>query len=682
MTTTLARVVVRGSDLDRTAARLRLEAALGGCDLRPHGLPPAALLLVRRLTAPPGVGLPMEAGGVRPPPEWEAGLVAALERALRSAARPAREVVPADAEAVLFGDRAELLACLARDALDGTVWGRWWWRSALAAAGGQEAVQQAWLAEPTHVPAALEVLAAQGVAADVVRALPEPAAAAVADAVLRVFEVPTREPDRMGGAPPSARGDPPPPPAAPKPPPAHPEPAWHALVAEAGAPALGPEQRRLLAVALALRRAPALVRATGFPDAALAPPTGRAAQAGEHMWPAAGRAAPVTEPPDAPAPAARDVAAPAPAAAHRDAPAPPRVAERPAQRVPAPVGRPPAAPSASGARSAPRGGEAPGRPEARADAATACPEPSAPAAAPARGHPHPARGPSPRRERPQVRPLPSAPDRRAPAAPPVASPAGPAQGAEAAPPAADAADTPLARPVETQLGGLFYLLNLAIFLGLYGDFTRPREPAIALDPWDLVALLGEALLGERPDDPVWPALAKLAGRDTGEPPGDGFRPSAAWRVPAAWLEPFEPGGTWRWSPAGGVLRLLHPAGFFAVAVPRGGAPPALQLRRELRRVRCAATPVRGPLPAEPAGRLERWVARLAAYSAARLRHALGSDDLAAVLIRRPARVFVTPTHVDAVFSLAEHPIEIRLAGLDRTPGFVAATGRVVALHFE
>jgi hypothetical protein len=244
------------------------------------------------------------------------------------------------------------------------------------------------------------------------------------------------------------------------------------------------------------------------------------------------------------------------------------------------------------------------------------------------------------------------------------------------------AGEPLARAVETELGGLFYLLNLALFLGLYGDFTRPREPGIALDPWDLVTLLGEALLGDRPDDPVWAALARLAGREPGEPPGRGFGAPVAWRVPDGWLEPFEPGGTWRWSAAAGVLRLQHPAGFPAVAVPRGDAPPAAQLRRELHRLRCAAAPVRAALPPEPTRPLDRWLARLAAYCGERLRHALGAEDVAAVLLRRHARVFVTPTHVDVVFALAEHPVEVRLAGLDRTPGFVPATGRFVAMHFE
>ena len=78
--------------------------------------------------------------------------------------------------------------------------------------------------------------------------------------------------------------------------------------------------------------------------------------------------------------------------------------------------------------------------------------------------------------------------------------------------------------LESGLGGLLYLLNLALQLDLYGDFTRPGEPGIALSPWDLVELLGLRLLGERPDDPVWELLASLAGRTPGTPPGRDFSP--------------------------------------------------------------------------------------------------------------------------------------------------------------
>ena len=87
--------------------------------------------------------------------------------------------------------------------------------------------------------------------------------------------------------------------------------------------------------------------------------------------------------------------------------------------------------------------------------------------------------------------------------------------------------------VETELGGVFYLLNLALFLGLYGDFTRPLEPGIALDPWTFLALLSRRLLG-RPErrtrsggsSPGSPARAPSGRRASGAPRELGSSPSS------------------------------------------------------------------------------------------------------------------------------------------------------------
>jgi hypothetical protein len=73
------------------------------------------------------------------------------------------------------------------------------------------------------------------------------------------------------------------------------------------------------------------------------------------------------------------------------------------------------------------------------------------------------------------------------------------------------------------------------------------------------------------------------------------------------------------------------------------------------------------------------VARLAAYTRARLRVSAIEPE---VLLRHRARVHVSPAHVDVVLSLAALPLEIRLAGLDRTSGFIPAAGRFLAFHFE
>jgi hypothetical protein len=197
----------------------------------------------------------------------------------------------------------------------------------------------------------------------------------------------------------------------------------------------------------------------------------------------------------------------------------------------------------------------------------------------------------------------------------VSGPAGePPPDAPAPKPPAVVSSCASAPPVEehliTEYGGVFYLINLALFLGLYGDFTCPAHPGLELPIWDFLALLGERLAGEAlRADPVWELLARLAGRGPDESPGHDF------------------------------------------------APPGI----------------------------ERWLDELMPHVRARLCLALGladADGLAGLLLAHRARVTVTATHLDVTFGLAELPLAIRLAGLDRDPGWVPAAGRFIAFHFE
>jgi hypothetical protein len=231
---------------------------------------------------------------------------------------------------------------------------------------------------------------------------------------------------------------------------------------------------------------------------------------------------------------------------------------------------------------------------------------------------------------------------------------------------------PPRRIVATELGGLFFLVNVALELGLIADFSTPAEPGLGLDPWDLVALAGRELLDA--PDPVWALLADLAGREERTPPGRGFDPGD-WRVPPDWLLPWPDAGEWAWSAARGRLRVRHPAGFVVIDV-RGG-----DLKVELDRY--GGPPARRTRVAAVSGRLAvRWARRFAAYLRARLALALGDESPEPLLLRRPARAHVTPAHLDVEFSLAEHPVEIRLAGLDRDPGWIPAAGRFLAFHFR
>jgi hypothetical protein len=666
--TRVERVHLHGDGLDAGQARLRLGSLLQRAELRPPGLPPAAVLCVRQVLDPlPGV-LQLETANARPPPDWERAFVESLERKLRGAARPAREAVPAAAEAVLFADRAELLACLARDVCDGTAWLRWWWRDMdVSPAAGRDRVVAAWLETPEHVPAALELLAARREAIPFVSALPVHAATALVLHVAAVHGLlelgriatgpispaPTdRRPPVDGGAPP-------------------PEPPWRKRVPESTERQLAPHAELLLGVSLVLRREPQRARSPTFAAATRVWLAATAhAQAERSLVPAAPRKLPNEATPIAESMPPQPTPDRAPAM---------RDSEFAPEQVRA---TPPTEPESTQAPTP--------EPAATATVAAAPVGPSAvvPAtAAPQRVTETPPRASSletpasPHDERPQ--PLPAVMSetprtrvrtkraRRVPTPTPLVL--------SEPPPAL------LELVVETQLGGVFYLLNLALFLDLYVDFTRPRERGLALDPWDLLALLAPRLLDEPSrDDALWPLLAQLASRSPRERPGRRFRPPRAWRTPPKWLAPFDHDETWRWSAARDALRLVHPEGFAVAAVPRTRASPRAQLERELRRLRPLAPKLqRTTLPVEPAQPLARWTNRLAAYADARLRLALGrNDSLDALLLRHRARVFITPTHVDVALRLADLPLEVRFAGLDRTPGWIPAAGRFVTFHFE
>jgi hypothetical protein len=142
------------------AARLALQSLGANLeDALPRGLPPQALLWLRRLRlqAP-------EAALLRPAPvAWRQDWIAAgrtqMDAALAQAARPALGPVPESAPAVLFADAAEMLACLALAAQAGQL-ERWWWRGLLGRAWPR--AEAAWAARPEAQAAAVRLLVRMG----------------------------------------------------------------------------------------------------------------------------------------------------------------------------------------------------------------------------------------------------------------------------------------------------------------------------------------------------------------------------------------------------------------------------------------------------------------------------------------------------------------------------------------
>jgi hypothetical protein len=239
---------------------------------------------------------------------------------------------------------------------------------------------------------------------------------------------------------------------------------------------------------------------------------------------------------------------------------------------------------------------------------------------------------------------------------------------------------PESAEIATAFGGLLFLLNALLALEIYGDFSRPERALPGLSPFGLLRLLGRAWFGSAfVDDPLNALLVRLAGGRRADAARD-FE-GGSWSVPRAWLAPWPKAGP----PLVGGDRLRpmlwHPAGFpLAELNPAGPAAAGRAARRlGMRRPRPAG------LPALPVQARARWMACLRLYLEARLAKALGAEDGAeavAMLCRRPAHVVADDESVSVRFPLEDHPIAIRLAGLDRDSGWIPAARRVFRYVFE
>lgn len=211
--------------------------------------------------------------------------------------------------------------------------------------------------------------------------------------------------------------------------------------------------------------------------------------------------------------------------------------------------------------------------------------------------------------------------------------------------------------IASEYAGLFFLLNIFLSLGLYGDFTDPARRLRGLSPFELLLMLGRHWCGAGfARDPIEPALRSLAGLGKSERVGRDFE-APVWEAPPAWLAAWEPG------PA----RVIH--GRFGTSRWHYDGFPIADHWRVAR---------------APSWLRRRWVACLARYVAARLARALGMEDpeqAVARLIALPGEIHVDPEHVEISFALDAHPLAIRLAGLDRDPGWIPAAGRNVEFRF-
>ena len=462
------------------------------------------MLVLRRLRARVPVEAfegPPAAGG---PAGWQREARDSMADLARRAARPVQGVVPFDAEAVLFAEEAQLLACIARELARGSGVLPWWMAVPLRSFGWRGAPEVASVLghDPRALPAVLAELDAWGAAVEVVARVPPSEAARLLQAVLAEHGVrraaPSFEAIHAGRPASCDPGDSTPPerldPAeldAPAPRPALPhagrsEPrpgaevgraaeaptegpgvratgaeAWPEAALPAEARRLHPAQRGLLGVALLLHREPERVRKAGV-------------QPSHRMQ---GEPAPEhSAPPAPPSAVPRARAAPrSPSARDQDARS---HAVRSTDRRTQPHAD---ASPAAGTRDA----------EVAEPASSGPPSIHAPATGLAKAAGNP---PSVHFTWPEP-----APQSESGAPPEVAEP-----------PALPGRE----EPVPTWCAGVLFLVHVVRrpgFLALLEDGGSPESG------WSALELLGRALLAlegcARDDDALWPAMRALAGRD-------------------------------------------------------------------------------------------------------------------------------------------------------------------------
>ena len=611
-TTVLRRVRVKHVGREPLTARTRAEQMLNAACLHPEGLAASAILCVRRFCVRSSELSSLGWREGRSIPEWKVAVAREFGRLQGAAARPALEAVPAAAEAVLFADRAELLACLARDWLTGDVCSRWWWQGLYPNVERAEVASRAWLDSPEYVPAAMIHLAAHGVAQSFVRSIGPATTTALLGKLINTHSLPWLSTAVAQPCAPSTDADVPSgaDPSRPSELPARVPPPWQPWVPEANGHGLDTPRQCFLGVALMLHRAPHVVRSEAFAKDVRRWCDAMASTAfSDNVHATLNAPTPIDE---------------LIAIGTRDT----RMRDEPVETNPIL-----ASVHEIGGTSI----------ELCVLAQDLVPEAFVEAV-----------------------PLESTERSRAPRV------------------------LPRAETTLTDLGGLFYLINLGLFLDLYGDFTCPARPGLTLSIWDFVFLLGRHMLTTaRDDDEVWPLLTHLAGRDDHTSPGHGFEPPDAWHVPADWLRSFPRDDEWSWHATADRLRLRHPEGFCLLDVPRNGADAQVQILEEVKIYgdSKALSSRYDPAEQETFGStpLERWLGWLLPYVRARLCRALGmvgAENIGDVLLAHGAWIEVTTTRLDVHLSLAELPCAIRLSGLDRDPGWVPAASRYIAFHFE
>ncbi|HEY1902805.1 MAG TPA: hypothetical protein VGG56_10260 [Terracidiphilus sp.] len=652
--TTIEYLQLRGAMVDAPIARQRLSYLFSSTVLQPYVMAPSAVLVVRSMSDPLPGRIALEfASAAAPSMEWENAAKVQLEEIYRRAARPAAGAVPPSAEAILFADQGELLACLALD-VDAHAANSWWWKSILRHrfSGQASGWLDVWAQHPRYVPSALQQLEKFGKSTSILNRMTPSQAWRLLLGVAQAFGLPesafhateqkfgvwsdpeagtghSRHLEQQFGAVTENTAS-------------RPEvtaqmlfahstdaavrPPWESYLVTASIPEeLGLERRTLLGVSLLLVCAPHRALSERFACELNAWLRNKRKEASQS--------------------AAIDQ--------HRNDE------------------------GASGIRFLPL--------DANRNQSAAQTEENEDAARSVNAD---AVGLS--RQRDPLAPISILDEGAAAAGWRIFAAASAPRSADLssdmpAKKSADQTQLPFQNGCRTRLGGVFYLVHLL-------RQSRLLDFGVGLGGWALLELFARCLLArvsfDVSGDLAWLALAQLDGRDEGAHPGTGFEPLLVYEAPECWLRNLD--STTRYIRfRSRRVELWHPEGFLTLdsqdesSYPSSNDPSSLNqfppLGRPQRRAFRSATQVRLPsLTLTP--ELRRFLHFVLPYARWRLRQTTRNARIEDILLCE-GTLYVTHSHVDFVTGMNQISIPARLAGLDANPGWAPEFGKVINFHF-
>jgi hypothetical protein len=662
----ISKLKVAGNPSDALATRLFFERLFTAADFHPPGISQRAIVCIKKINAPPVKNSRFAYSTL----EWEKGVRESVEKLYRRAFRPSREAVPAQAESVIFEDKSELLACLARDWCCGALAENWWWRAIFPHLSRAETVAKIWLDAAEFVPFALHFLVQTADAEKFVKRLQPAETIELLQRIVRLFGLdklesalfqPLEKKEKfeieaqIKRAGKSFFGS-----TANLMIPAKFETFFKNLLPDTATSDLSFYQQSLLEIALLLTRSPRVVRSAEFAERIkiyrIKSDFGKTIS-GRTAAAIFGKKKNFKE---------------------SDKPS-----EKTAKRLPEKSeiqpGQPKQAKSETYVSSESKSGEKKFR-KRQIERKKSLDLTSELVVEPEKKQ---------ATEKPEkISFEASEPEKR------VEKTAQKVNREKFIKSAAQKElfkdliedfETELEYRFQTRFGGVFYLLNLGLYLGLYHDFTESLSAEIDLNIWDFTALLGLEFLGEEiKTDAVWDFLKFAAQRENDEEFGRGFNQSQDWRVPTEWLETFPKNQKWFFMETKKRLVIRHPEGFNIVDVARRGVAEN-QLKNELEIYQNYYSEISQAGKKDlHSAKSKKWLKNLAEFLEKRLFQALNlqsARELNAILFERQADVTVSGTHLEITFGLADLPFEVRLAGIDRNPGWIPAAGKYVYFYF-